>query len=99
MKSNSQPESAKRSAASSALQKKNRYSVHNGGLGGKRYSALTRRQALKVLGSGALLVATGPVTARAASEISGKPSKASPALEAFPLTDVRLLEGPFLEAQ
>jgi len=98
MKSNSQPRTAKHLAAS-ALQKKNPYSVEGGGLGGKLDSALTRRQALKLLGSGALLVATGPVTARAASELSGRSSTASPALETFPLTDVRLFEGPFLEAQ
>jgi len=65
-------------------------------------SSLTRRQALKVLGSGALMVAAGPISAQrvhAAPQPSGSPSSATPALEPFPLTDVRLLEGPFLEAQ
>jgi uncharacterized protein len=69
-------------------------------------SSLTRRQALKVLGSGALLVAAGPlssgcshVAVRAASQSSKRPSAATPEVEAFPLTDVRLLDGPFLEAQ
>jgi DUF1680 family protein len=99
MKSNSQPKATKCLAASSALQKKNHYSVYDDGLGGKRDSALTRRQALKILGSGTLLVAAGPVTASAAPELSDRSSKARSAIEAFPLTDVRLLEGPFLEAQ
>lgn len=69
-------------------------------------STLTRRQMLKVLGSSALLAAAGPLSARrasaaedTASESSHPASKAAPTLEAFPLTDVRLLEGPFLEAQ
>jgi DUF1680 family protein len=60
---------------------------------------LTRRQALKVLGTGALLVAAGPVSARGASQPSRKPSADTTTLEAFSLSDVRLLDGPFLEAQ
>jgi uncharacterized protein len=69
-------------------------------------ASLTRRQALKVLGSGALLVAAGHVSARravaapaATPALSSKPSAAPPKLEDFPLTDVRLLDGPFLDAQ
>lgn len=61
---------------------------------------------LKVLGSGALLAAAGPLSARrasAAEDTASEPSHAAfvaaPTLEAFPLTDVRLLEGPFLESQ
>jgi uncharacterized protein len=67
-------------------------------------SSLSRREALKLLGSGALLVAAGPLSAgrtRAATAppLPAKPSAASPTLQSFPLTDVRLLDGPFLEAQ
>jgi DUF1680 family protein len=62
-------------------------------------SSLTRRQALKVLGAGALLVAARPVSASAASRPSGRASTAAPMLQPFPLSNVRLLEGPFLEAQ
>jgi len=60
---------------------------------------LTRREALNILGSGALLVAAGPVSARAALQSSRRQSKSTPITAAFPLTDVRLLEGPFLDAQ
>ena len=69
-------------------------------------SSLTRRQMFSILGSGALLVATGPLSARRARaaarealQLSRGPSKVTPSLEAFPLTDVRLLDGPFLDAQ
>jgi hypothetical protein len=65
-------------------------------------SFLTRRQALKIMGSGALLAATAPLSspcARAASQPSRKPSAATPTLQTFALSDVRLLDGPFLEAQ
>ena len=69
-------------------------------------SFLTRRQALKILGSGAMLVAAeslssqwGRDAARAASQPSPKPSAGNPTLQAFALSDVRLLDGPFLEAQ
>ena len=69
-------------------------------------SALTRRQMLKTLGSGALLVAAGPmarrVCAAAPSSVppeAGKPSLPARTLQPFPLPDVRLLDGPFLEAQ
>jgi len=62
-------------------------------------SSLSRRQILRILGSGALFMAAGPVSARAASPPSRRPSQAAPALQPFPLADVRLLDGPFLEAQ
>jgi DUF1680 family protein len=61
-------------------------------------SSLTRRQALKVLGSGFFLATAGPVSLRAASQTSQRPSAAT-TLEAFPLSAVRQLDGPFLEAQ
>ena len=61
---------------------------------------------LRILGSGALLATVGPVSARRAdaaargtSSSLRRPSQATPKLQAFPLTDVRLLDGPFLEAQ
>src|SRR5262245_10950174 len=69
-------------------------------------SSLTRRQMLRILGSGALLVTTCPLASGAASSerlTASKSSrtlpKATPKVEAFPLNDVRLLEGPFLDAQ
>ena len=62
-------------------------------------SSLSRRQILRILGSGALLMAAGPVSARAVSPPSRRPSQAAPSLQPFPLADVRLLDGPFLEAQ
>ena len=69
-------------------------------------STLTRRQMLRLMGSGALLVAGGtlaPGVAHAAVQIATRPNHKVPAnvptLQAFPLSDVRLLEGPFLEAQ
>lgn len=69
-------------------------------------SSVTRRQALKVLGSGAALVATGHFSVRSASaaapsrpQLSERPSGSAPTLQPVPLTDVRLLDGPFLEAQ
>ncbi len=62
-------------------------------------SPLTRRDALKLLGSGALLVAAGSLSGCAASRPSRNASKAVAVVDAFPLTDVRLLDGPFLEAQ
>lgn len=60
---------------------------------------LTRREALKILGSGALLAAAGPVSTRAASRLSRESTLNAPVVQAFPLSDVLLLEGPFLEAQ
>jgi uncharacterized protein len=64
-------------------------------------ASLTRRQALKVMGSGAVLLAAGPLASgrahAAARSASG--SIAAPKVEGFPLTEVRLLDGPFLEAQ
>ena len=68
----------------------------------KSTSPITRRQALKALGSGALLLATDVVAsrrARAESQSSGESSVTTPILEPCALTDVRLLDGPFLEAQ
>jgi hypothetical protein len=68
--------------------------------------ALTRRRAVKLLGSGALLVVAVPVSALRAAAAARNPeqsararSTSAPAIEGFPLTDVRLLDGPFLEAQ
>ncbi len=61
-------------------------------------STFTRREAIKLLGSGALLLAADPLPARAAARSATK-LKAAPVMEEFPLTDVRLLAGPFLEAQ
>src|SRR6185312_14548904 len=73
-------------------------------LGSDMDPSLTRRQILKVLGSGALLLAAGPFSAqdagaaeRVASRFSGHSNGST--VEAFPLADVRLLDGPFLEAQ
>jgi DUF1680 family protein len=67
---------------------------------------LTRREAIKIMGSGALLAVAGPLSsgcahipARAASRASRSLYKAAPAMDPFPLTDVRVLDGPFLEAQ
>ncbi len=61
---------------------------------------------LKILGSSALLFAAGPFSARraiaaatSAADPSHKLSTSAPLLQPFPLTDVRLLDGPFLEAQ
>jgi DUF1680 family protein len=62
--------------------------------------ALSRREALKILGSGALWAAAGPLSAPCAhAAATSKPSVAAPMLQDFPLTEVRLLNGPFLEAQ
>ncbi len=60
---------------------------------------LTRREALKLLGSGVLLVAAGSLSGCAASHSSRGTFDTATSVEAFPLTDVRLLDGPFLEAQ
>jgi uncharacterized protein len=64
-------------------------------------NSLTRRQMLNLLGSGALLAAGGPlstgcahVPARPANRLPGAPT-----LVALPLADVRVLDGPFLDAQ
>src|SRR6185369_13292899 len=62
-------------------------------------SSLTRRQMLRRLGSGALFLAAGPVSACAAAQSLRSSSTTGPMLKAFPLADVRLLDGPFLEAQ
>ena len=60
---------------------------------------ITRREALKVIGSGAVLIAAGEIWIRPASAAPAKSSGAVPVVQPFPLTDVRLLDGPFLEAQ
>jgi DUF1680 family protein len=61
---------------------------------------------LRILGSGALLVAGSPFSVAvapaaepASSRSSPTPPANPPTLQSFPLTDVRLLEGPFLDAQ
>src|SRR5689334_12584360 len=66
----------------------------------------TRRQALKVFGSGALLAAIQPLSMQMAQAVDSSAPQAlrsmpnaAPALATFPLTDVRLLDGPFLAAQ
>ena len=68
--------------------------------------SLTRRQMLKLLGSGALIVAGGPlatgyaqIPAQTTSKSVNKLPKGAPVMDAFPLADVRLLDSPFLEAQ
>ena len=72
--------------------------------------ALTRRQALKLIGSGALLAAAAPfstgcahVSAQAAAQTAAPPVNKLPAgvpiMDALPLANVRVLKGPFLEAQ
>jgi DUF1680 family protein len=58
---------------------------------------MTRRQALKVLGSGAMLVIASPLSAPNA--LAAEKLEPSATLQPFRLTDVRLLDGPFLEAQ
>lgn len=60
--------------------------------------SMTRREALKVLGSGALLAMAGPLSTSGALAATTNPS-ATPTLQPFPLASVRLLDGPFLEAQ
>lgn len=62
--------------------------------------SLTRRQALKVFGSGAALIATGQLSVPHAHADTPAPAgKESPPAQPFPLANVRLLEGDFLEAQ
>jgi uncharacterized protein len=110
MRGDSQPKTSNGVPESAALQSKNHYSSGVGISLRESDSAfitfLTRRQALKILGAGAMLVAAGPLSARrvgaaasAPSRLSRKSSTASPVLQGFPLTDVRLLDGPFFEAQ
>lgn len=62
---------------------------------------LTRRQAIKVLGSGVLLAAAGGLSVRrvSAAEPAGPPAPVVPVRQPFSLADVRLLDGPFREAQ
>ena len=58
----------------------------------------TRRDVLKALGVGAAGALVGGRTAPVDAQATGSSPRASQ-LASFPLTDVRLLEGPFLEAQ
>ena len=53
---------------------------------------MTRRELLALAGGGAALALAGSPARLAARDASEK-------LSAFPLQDVRLLEGPFLDAQ
>lgn len=64
-------------------------------------SALTRRQALKAMGLGAAVVAAGPFppSSRGAASSRLRSGRSVASLQPAPLTDVRLLDGPFLEAQ
>jgi uncharacterized protein len=63
-------------------------------------SLMTRRQMIRIVGSGTtLFLAAAPALKCAAPAFSLSPSTTAPMLQAFPLTDVRLLDGPFLEAQ
>src|SRR5665213_634215 len=80
--------------------------THNNSDSSNSASPLTRRQALKLIGSGALLVAVGSfstgcahISTQAAAQSANKLPEGAPVMDAFPLTDVRVLEGPFLEAQ
>jgi DUF1680 family protein len=65
----------------------------------KSISPMTRREALKILGTGAALVVAGSLPLPRAQAAATQSANHSPALQPFPLTDVRLLDGPFLEAQ
>src|SRR5581483_8556823 len=64
-------------------------------------SGLSRRQALKLLGSSAVLVAASNLAVEMAQAATTAPAQSAvaPTLQPFALTDVRLLDGPFLEAQ
>lgn len=62
-----------------------------------RKSAATRRQVFKAIGSGAVAVALGSPLVRKGN--AAVPAGPVAVLQTFPLTDVRLLDGPFLEAQ
>lgn len=65
-------------------------------------SSLTRRQALKTMGLGAAMIAAGRFptsSARAAAGSQSPPAGSATALQPVPLAQVRLLDGPFLEAQ
>ena len=65
----------------------------------------TRRQVFKVIGSGAVAAAIGtPLAREVHAAAAGEPARSLPqnpvnVLEAFPLSDVQLLDGPFLDAQ
>ncbi|MCY2954425.1 MAG: glycoside hydrolase family 127 protein [Planctomycetota bacterium] len=71
----------------------------------KQTSTPSRRQMLKAIGTGTLLVAANHVATRhayaaaPAAPSSTQPSGAPPVLQPFPLANVRLLDGPFLEAE
>ncbi len=64
---------------------------------------LSRRQALQLLGTGASLALAGSLLPRrvcaAVATSDGAARPVSPPLEPFALANVRLLDGPFLEAQ
>ena len=104
MRRDSQPEGANSVAGSATFRNKDHHVLGVGVSLGKFDSSnigssLTRRQMFRILCSGALLAAAGPISTRAASRPSRSRSTTTPTLQAFPLTDVRLLDGPFLEAQ
>ncbi len=67
----------------------------------KTFSLLKRRQALKIFGAGAVFTASEHITGGFGAESLEAQSLEdhSTALQTFPLTDVRLLDGPFLKAQ
>jgi len=69
--------------------------------GSGRDGGLTRRQAIKVIGAAALLAAAGGGAGRRASAaaLANSAPAGVPVLQPFSLTDVRLLDGPFLAAQ
>jgi len=70
-------------------------------------SSLTRRQSLTAMGLGAAMVAIGRLPGSSSvwagalpqPQSPSSPAGSRPALQPAPLTDVRLLDGPFLEAQ
>lgn len=69
-------------------------------------SSLTRRQTLTAMGLGAAMVATGRLPGSSVwagalpqPQSPGNPAGSRPVLQPAPLTDVRLLDGPFLDAQ
>src|SRR5262245_34167099 len=111
MRRDSNPKAANRVAGPGALPQKKHCSSRIGMSLGKfdssNTASLTRRQMLRLVGSGALLLAAGPLSARRigaaarhGSQLSlGKSPAAPPKVTAFSLADVRLLDDPFLEAQ
>ena len=65
------------------------------------FPTVTRREALKALGSGVALAAAGQLSVPSlqAATLSKKQARTVSAVQPFPLTEVRLLDGPFLDAQ